>query len=45
VVVAGGVVDLAGIRQLRDAGLAGILLGEVLLSGRIDYPAAVEAAA
>ena len=45
VVVAGGVVDLAGIRQLRDAGLAGILLGEVLLSGRIDYPAAMEAAA
>ena len=45
VVVAGGVVDLAGIRQLRDAGLAGILLGEVLLSGRIDFPAAKEAAA
>ena len=45
VVVAGGIVDLAGIRQLRDAGLAGILLGEVLLSGRIDYPAAMEAAA
>lgn len=45
VVVAGGVVDLAGIRQLRDAGLTGILLGEVLLSGRIDYPAAMEAAA
>jgi phosphoribosylformimino-5-aminoimidazole carboxamide ribonucleotide (ProFAR) isomerase len=45
VVVAGGVADLAGIRQLRDAGLAGILLGEVLLSGRIDYPAAMEAAA
>jgi phosphoribosylformimino-5-aminoimidazole carboxamide ribotide isomerase len=45
VVVAGGVVDLAGIRQLRDAGLSGILLGEVLLSGRIDYPAAMEAAA
>ncbi|HZL15049.1 MAG TPA: HisA/HisF-related TIM barrel protein [Verrucomicrobiae bacterium] len=45
VVVAGGVVDLAGIRQLRDAGLAGLLLGEVLLSGRIEYPAAMEAAA
>lgn len=45
VVVAGGVADLAGIRQLRDAGLAGILLGEVLLSGRIEYQAAMEAAA
>ncbi len=45
VVVAGGIVDLAGIRQLRDAGLAGLLLGEVLLSGRIEYPAAMEAAA
>ncbi len=45
VVVAGGIVDLAGIRRLRDAGLAGILLGEALLSGRIDYPAALEAAA
>ena len=45
VVVAGGVVDLAGIRQLRDAGLAGLLLGEVLLSGRIDFSAAKEAAA
>ena len=45
VVVAGGVVDLAGIRQLRDSGLAGILLVEVLLSGRIDYAAAMEAAA
>ena len=45
VVVAGGVADLAGIRQLRDAGLTGILLGEVLLSGRIEYQAAMEAAA
>jgi phosphoribosylformimino-5-aminoimidazole carboxamide ribotide isomerase len=45
VVIAGGVTDLAVIRDLRDAGVAGILLGEVLLSGRIEYPAAMEAAA
>lgn len=45
VVIAGGVTDLAGIRHLRDAGVTGILLGEALLSGRIEYPAAMEAAA
>ena len=45
VVIAGGVTDLAGIRRLRDAGVTGILLGEVLLSGRIEYPPAMEAAA
>jgi len=45
VLVAGGVVDLAGIRRLRDAGAAGIVLGEALLTGRIEYPAAMEAAA
>ena len=45
VVIAGGVTDLAGIRRLRDAGVTGILLGEVLLSGRIEYPVAMEAAA
>ena len=45
VVIAGGVTDLAGIRRLRDAGVTGILLGEVLLSGRIEYPVALEAAA
>jgi phosphoribosylformimino-5-aminoimidazole carboxamide ribotide isomerase len=43
--VAGGVRDLAGIRRVRDAGAAGIILGEALLSGAIDYPAAREAAA
>ena len=45
VLVAGGVVDLAGIRRLRDAGAAGVVLGEALLTGRIEYPAALEAAA
>jgi phosphoribosylformimino-5-aminoimidazole carboxamide ribotide isomerase len=45
VLVAGGVVDLAGIRRLREAGAAGVVLGEALLTGRIAYPAALEAAA
>ena len=45
IVVAGGIRDLDGIRRLRDAGIAGIILGEALLSGAIDYTAALEAAA
>jgi phosphoribosylformimino-5-aminoimidazole carboxamide ribotide isomerase len=43
--VAGGVNDLDGVRRLRDAGAAGIILGEALLSGAIDYQTAREAAA
>ena len=45
VLVAGGATDLDGIRRLRDAGIAGIVLGEALLSGAIDFRAAMEAAA
>ena len=44
VLVAGGASDLDGIRRLRDAGIAGIILGEALLSGAIDFTAALEAA-
>jgi phosphoribosylformimino-5-aminoimidazole carboxamide ribotide isomerase len=43
--VAGGVRDLDGVVRLRDAGVRGIILGEALLSGAIDYVAAREAAA
>lgn len=43
--VAGGVSDVAGIRRVRDSGAAGIILGEALLSGAIDYQTAREAAA
>lgn len=43
--VAGGVVELDDLRRLRDAGLSGVILGEALLSGAIDFSAAVEAAA
>ena len=45
VFVAGGVSDLDGLRRLRDAGIAGIILGEALLSGALDFSTASEAAA
>ncbi len=43
--VAGGSVDLNAIKGLRDAEIAGIILGEPLLSGAIDFAKALEAAA
>jgi phosphoribosylformimino-5-aminoimidazole carboxamide ribotide isomerase len=43
--VAGGSVDLEAIKGLRDAGFAGIILGQPLLSGAIDFAKALEAAA
>ncbi len=45
VLVAGGVRDLDGLRRVRETGAAGVILGEALLSGAIDLPAALEAAA
>jgi phosphoribosylformimino-5-aminoimidazole carboxamide ribotide isomerase len=45
ILVAGGVRDVDGLRRLRDTGVAGVILGEVLLSGAIDFPSAMEAAA
>lgn len=45
VLVAGGVTDLDGVRRMRDAGVHGLILGEALLSGTIDFPRALEAAA
>jgi phosphoribosylformimino-5-aminoimidazole carboxamide ribotide isomerase len=44
VFVAGGSVDLDSIRALRDAAIAGIILGEPLLSGAVDFAKALEAA-
>ena len=43
--VAGGSVSFETIKGLRDAGFAGIILGEPLLSGAIDFAKALEAAA
>jgi phosphoribosylformimino-5-aminoimidazole carboxamide ribotide isomerase len=45
ILVAGGVADLDGVRRLRDTGTAGLILGEALLSGAIDFPRALEIAA
>jgi phosphoribosylformimino-5-aminoimidazole carboxamide ribotide isomerase len=45
VLVAGGAADIDAIRRLRDAGVAGLILGEPLLTGAIDLPRALEAAA
>jgi phosphoribosylformimino-5-aminoimidazole carboxamide ribotide isomerase len=45
VLVAGGVRDLEGLLRVRDTGATGVILGEAILSGAIDLPAALEAAA
>ena len=45
ILVAGGATDLDAVRRLRDAGVAGVILGEPLLSGAIDLPHALEIAA
>jgi phosphoribosylformimino-5-aminoimidazole carboxamide ribotide isomerase len=45
VLVAGGAADLDAIRRLRDTGVAGLVLGEPLLTGAIDLPSALAAAA
>lgn len=45
VLVAGGVVDLDGVRRLRAAGVSGLILGEAFLSGRLDYAEAAALAA
>jgi phosphoribosylformimino-5-aminoimidazole carboxamide ribonucleotide (ProFAR) isomerase len=45
VLVAGGITDLDGVRRLRDAGVTALILGEAILSGAIDLPRALEAAA
>ncbi len=43
--LAGGSVDIEIIKALRDASIAGIILGAPLLSGAIDFAKALEAAA
>lgn len=45
ILVAGGVADLAGVRRLRDAGVAGVILGQALLSGQLDFAEAARVAA
>jgi phosphoribosylformimino-5-aminoimidazole carboxamide ribotide isomerase len=45
VTVAGGVTTLDGLLSLRDAGVAGVILGEAIFSGAIDLSEAIRAAA
>jgi phosphoribosylformimino-5-aminoimidazole carboxamide ribonucleotide (ProFAR) isomerase len=45
ILVAGGATDLDGVRRLRDAGVNGLILGEAILSGSLELPRALEAAA
>jgi phosphoribosylformimino-5-aminoimidazole carboxamide ribotide isomerase len=45
ILVAGGVHDLEALARLRDAGVGGVILGEALISGALDFRRAVEAAA
>jgi phosphoribosylformimino-5-aminoimidazole carboxamide ribotide isomerase len=45
ILVAGGITSLEQITALRDAGVRGVLLGEVLFTGAIDLAAALQAAA
>ncbi len=45
VLVAGGVTEARAIARLRDAGVAGLILGQALLAGQLEYPDAVAAAA
>jgi phosphoribosylformimino-5-aminoimidazole carboxamide ribotide isomerase len=40
--LAGGLTDASHLRTLAEAGIDALILGEVLFSGAIDYPAAVE---
>jgi phosphoribosylformimino-5-aminoimidazole carboxamide ribotide isomerase len=44
VLVAGGIGDEAALSRLRDLGVRGVILGQALLSGQLDYLAAVRAA-
>ncbi len=43
ILVAGGVGGLDELMLLRDAGVAGVILGEALFDGRIDLAAAIRA--
>jgi phosphoribosylformimino-5-aminoimidazole carboxamide ribonucleotide (ProFAR) isomerase len=45
ILLAGGVTDVRVMASLRDAGVSAVILGQALISGTVDYPAAVAAAA
>lgn len=43
--VAGGVTSVDGLRELRDAGIASVVLGEALFTGAVDLGEAIRAVA
>jgi phosphoribosylformimino-5-aminoimidazole carboxamide ribotide isomerase len=45
VLVAGGASDIDGVRRIRETGATGIILGEALLSGAVDFARATAEAA
>jgi phosphoribosylformimino-5-aminoimidazole carboxamide ribotide isomerase len=45
VLVAGGIRDMAGLERLQETGVTGAIVGEPLLSGALDFPAALQAVA
>lgn len=45
VLVAGGVTSVDGLRELRDAGVAGVILGEALFTGAVDLGEAIRVVA
>ena len=45
VMVAGGVTTIAGLSELRDAGVDGVILGEALFTGSIDLAEAIRVVA
>jgi phosphoribosylformimino-5-aminoimidazole carboxamide ribotide isomerase len=45
VLVAGGVQDVGGLERLQRTGVSGVIIGEPLLSGALDFPAALQAVA
>jgi phosphoribosylformimino-5-aminoimidazole carboxamide ribotide isomerase len=45
ILIAGGVTDVTLLPRIRDAGVAGVILGEALFTGSIDFTAALAAAA
>ena len=43
--VAGGVASQEVLIQMRDAGVTGVILGEAIFTGAVDFPSALAAAA
>jgi phosphoribosylformimino-5-aminoimidazole carboxamide ribotide isomerase len=44
VIASGGVTDIQDIKNLKDAGVAGVIIGKALYTGNIDLGEAIAAA-